>query len=147
VLLVDFYSAAAQIIPVLFLAAVVEGRLVNSRPDSYFSHDPDNPKKWNGTQPVGRIYAVLIMAIGQLLSLVALSNPAAARAEFTRSMIWLALAVGLGAVAYPVLARQVNYWRRWAENTPGSRSLAVYSVVALVVLTFSWVMFFPGLPL
>lgn len=126
----------------MLLATVVEGQLINSRPASYLpQNSDDDPALWNGTQPVGRIYAVLVMMVGEVLALWSLRSSSVAQSGLTQGMVWLSVSVGLMAVVLPVLGRQWQYLRQWGSAAKG-RWIAVLAGVLLIVLTFAWVQFF-----
>ena len=87
-----FYSVAAQVIPVLFLALVFETRLLRSYADEPFA---------NSVVSIGVFGAMLV---GEVAALAALNGTAPSRLE--KNMVWLALIVGvLLVLGWPIWSR------------------------------------------
>lgn len=132
---VAFYGLAAQVLPVLFLAAAFENRFLTSRPASYRKSTPDDPAYWNVSQAVGRIAGILFMAIGEVVALVgafATRSPG----SLAVSTVWLALLTGIWALVWPLIAGQWNYLKQQRAAKGGS------DVVFLVIATTLIVGFF-----
>jgi hypothetical protein len=87
-----FYSVAAQVIPVLFLALVFETRLLRSYADEPFA---------NSVFFIGLFGAMLV---GEVAALAALNGTAPSRLE--KNMVWLALILGvLLVLGWPIWSR------------------------------------------
>lgn len=87
-----FYSVAAQVIPVLFLALVFETRLLRSYADEPFA---------NSVFFIGVFGAMLV---GEVAALAALNGTAPSRLE--KNMVWAALIVGvLLVLGWPIWSR------------------------------------------
>lgn len=113
----DFYAAASQIIPVLFVILAFESRSLIKMPASYVRGDEKKPRYWNATQIVGRIYLSVMLAIGEACALFGLYEGDESR--LLDALIWLALIAGLlGATVQPV-GRQWNYFQAWRRDGGG----------------------------
>ncbi|WP_431838585.1 hypothetical protein [Cellulomonas sp. Y8] len=102
---VDFYAVAAQVIPVLFLAATFESRYLTKQP-SHYAGDKDDPGNWNLTQAVGRIFSVIALVVAEAAALVGLfAGPSTALDAF----VIVGLAFGFLLVIGPMVGAQIRY--------------------------------------
>jgi hypothetical protein len=118
----DFYSAAAQIIPVMFIAGLVEARL------------------WrNGDDPTGELFALGILVAGEGGALFALATNTSSRS--VSALVGLAIVISGAALTWPLIKPRHDAAREkaGAGGSPRRVDLAwlyvvlVFSVGTLVI--------------
>jgi hypothetical protein len=112
---VQFYSTAAQIIPVLFLALIVERR---------FFEPPDQ-----AIDPLADLLVVLVFIAGEAIALAVLGGATAGRA--TMALTATPLAIGGLALVAPITGPRLARLRREAGSgrLPAFVDLAVYQLI------------------
>lgn len=154
---VEFYGAASQVIPVLFLAMVFESRLLARRPESFdpsdprlklrLTYEPGDPMLSKPARPLYRIYAVTALAVGEIAALVGLDR--GVRGDILDALIWLALLIGVLGVTVPLIRRQWGYLEDyWARIRDPTRPFSwvwqlLLFVVPMAFFTFMWIVRFP----
>jgi hypothetical protein len=133
---VDFYAAAAQVIPVFFLAMAFDSRSLMRLPTSYDAEaDPLDPALWNSSQIIGTMYLVVLMACGEVSALVALSRNGTS--SVIDALVWLGIVGGLLGVVLPVLDHQRILLKRHLKAVGGSGQVLFlgFVLICLIFLT------------
>jgi hypothetical protein len=133
---VDFYGAAAQVIPVLLLALIFENKALLRQPSSYLPDRVAEATHWNATQIVGRVYLTLVIAAGEFAALLGLFR--GETGNLTDAVVWLGLGAALVALLASVLGRQWQYLRQWwSTEARADWWLPAFVLLSLLVVTLT----------
>ena len=131
----DFYGAAAQVIPVLLLALIFENRDLLRQPSSYRPDREGDPSHWNATQIVGRVYLTSVIAAGEFAALIGLYR--GETGQLTNALVWVGLVAAILALLASVLAHQWQHWRKW-WSTEAKTDWWLPALALLILLVVTW---------
>jgi hypothetical protein len=136
--IVDLYLTAAQVIPVFFLVLVFDSKALVRQPESMLPEQPGDPRFWNTSQVVARIYVAVALGVGEAAALIGIGLGSEAR--WITLVVVMALFFGVVLVTQIPVRAQMKFWRahKAAFQEQGKRpnySLPLLMVGLFVVLT------------
>jgi len=116
----SFFEVAAQLIPVLFLAVVVEERLQPAAEESPIER-------------VARSWLLVLFVIGEMLALAVVAG-GLAPSKGVGSIVVSTLLLSVFLLAVPVIERELTHDRAWPER------IAHAGAALAVVLAVFWIL-------